>query len=113
MNRCGIDWAAGNGHLETLKWLSARGIEYTDIAVTFSALRGHLDTLTWLKVNKAPVTTYPPRKLSRSNLEYCQRLGIQWGNMEQVETELRSLSGIECTDDLKCIIAGYITIGSP
>ena len=45
------NWAARNGHLETLKWIRANGGEWTHWAADYAAENGHLETLKWIRTN--------------------------------------------------------------
>ena len=45
------DWAAMNGHLETLKWIRENGGEWTSFATDGVASYGHLETLKWIREN--------------------------------------------------------------
>ena len=45
------NWAASNGHLETLKWIRANGGEWTSWAANLAAKNGHLETLKWICAN--------------------------------------------------------------
>ena len=45
------EWAAENGHLETLKWICANGGKWTANAANWAAENGHLETLKWIRAN--------------------------------------------------------------
>jgi ankyrin repeat protein len=47
-----MDWAARNGHLEVVKWLHTNKTEgYTKNAMDWAARNGHLEVVKWLNQN--------------------------------------------------------------
>ena len=47
-----MNWAAENGHLEVVKWLSENRKECTEYAMDSAAKNGHLEVVKWLSENR-------------------------------------------------------------
>ena len=45
------NFAAGYGHLETLKWIRANGGDWDKNALEWSSINGHLETIRWIISN--------------------------------------------------------------
>jgi len=63
-----------------------------------------------LKCNGAPISAKCPEGVSKEVLDYCIRIGIDWGDKDQVRIELGSLGEVRICEDLKGLICDYVTI---
>merc|ERR1711934_1185224 len=75
--------AAGEGHLECLKWLRSEGCPWDARACAGAALDGHLDVLQWAIDNGCPyVVTDRTRRAYES-------LGLAWASHHHRSTKAR------------------------
>ena len=78
------DWAAENGHLETLKWIRANGGEWTTYAANWAAKNGHLETLKWIRANGGEWTTDAADNAAENgHLETLQWIRDNGGGMSE------------------------------
>lgn len=81
-----MDWAAGNGHLEVVKWLHENRSEgCTTWAMDWAAERGHLEVVHWLHENRNEGCT-----------EIAMNLAAEGGHLEVVKF-LHETGRAKCT----------------
>ena len=76
------DWVAGNGHLETLKWIRANGGTWTSDAANWAASNGQLETLKWIRANGGEWTSAAAVRAAQNGqletLKWIRANGGEW-----------------------------------